>query len=250
MIQTGASPDPFFAVLIPAHNEAGTIREIVNSALNHCPWVIVIDDGSTDGTSSALNGLPVEIIRHEFNAGKGQRLAEGLAHAVGKGAAAILTMDADGQHDPEDIPAFLSDARANPSAIVLGDRMGAGTRMPTHRVFSIAVGDFAISWATARRLRDCQCGMRVYPAKAADIELHGWERQKFAYETAILLHAAENGISFIRTPIAARYAGFQRRPSHFRPTCDTLLIARVITLFLLRRFLRPKGLLIALGLLR
>ena len=250
MIRTGASPEPVFAVLIPAHNEAGTIREIVSSALNHCPWVIVIDDGSTDGTSDTLSGLPVEIIQHKLNAGKGQRLAEGLAHAVAKGATAILTMDADGQHDPEDIPAFLADARANPSAIVLGDRMGAGTQMPTHRVLSIAVGDFAISWATARRLRDCQCGMRVYPANASAIELLGWERQNFAYESAILMHAADQGIPFVRTPIAARYAGYQQRPSHFRPTRDTLLIARVITLFLLRRFLRPKGLLIALGLLR
>lgn len=250
MTGPGASPEHLFAVLIPAHNEAATIREIAAAALGHCPWVIVVDDGSTDDTIAALDGLPVEILRHSDNVGKGPRLVEGLTHAVAAGATAVLTMDADGQHDPNDIPAFLEMSRAHPDAMVLGNRMVDRTGMPTHRALSIAVGDFAISWATVRRLQDCQCGMRVYPATTAAIPMSERERTRFAFETSVLLHAADRGIPFVRTPIAARYAGYTVRRSHFRPTRDTLLIARAITVFLAKRLFRPKGLLIALGLLR
>lgn len=251
MTEKDASPEPVVAVLIPAHNEARTIRGVVSAALAHAGWVIVIDDGSTDGTLEALDGLPVEMLRRQENAGKGPRLEEGIAHAVSRGAESILTLDADGQHDPEDIPAFLEAARQDPNALILGDRMTDRGDMPAHRAFSIAIGDFVISWAIARRIRDCQCGMRVYPARTHyEIQLSDADKQKFAFETAILLYLAEIGVPFRRVAIEARYAGYQIRPSHFRPGMDTLLIARAITVFLARRFFRPKGLLIALGLVR
>lgn len=238
-------------VLIPAHNEEATIRGVADAALAHTSDVIVINDGSDDATVARLDGLGVRVIDHARNAGKGTRLAEGLRLAFDAGADHVLTLDADGQHDPADIPAFRDAASAAPGSIVIGQRTRAGGNMPLHRALSIGFGDFFISWATARRMRDCQCGLRLYPrAVLSCLDMADRDVAHFGFETAILLQAAERGIGFERVPIEARYDGFQHRPSHYRPARDTLRIVGVITRFLLSRGLKPKGLLIAMGLLR
>lgn len=238
-------------VLIPAHNEEQTIREIAMAASVHGGRVMVISDGSTDATVSRLDGLSLDLVIHEENAGKGPRLAEGFDLASEAGFTHVLTMDADGQHDPADIPAFVAAAECNPDALVLGDRMGAGTAMPEGRARSIGIGDFFITWACGRRLRDGQCGMRIYPlALWRKLKLRPDEIQHFVFETAVLLHAAEAGAPFVRVPIAARYGEAVLRQSHFHPFWDSWRITGAITRFILRRWLKPRGLLIALGLMR
>jgi glycosyltransferase involved in cell wall biosynthesis len=235
-------------VLIPAHNEEKTIRATVEGALVHVDHVLVINDGSTDGTVAALAGLPVEIVDHAHNRGKGWRLAEGLDHAIAQGAEAVLTLDADGQHDPDDIPAFLAAAQTAPDSLVMGERTEDRGTMPRVRAFSIGFGDFFISWATEREARDGQCGMRLYPAVLwRRTRVPQTERSHFVFETAILLRAAEAGFGVLRVPIRARYQGFVQRPSHFRPVLDTLRITRTISGFLVKRGLKPRGFLIALG---
>lgn len=247
-----ADPSGFACiVLIPAHNEARTIREIVVAARAQSDRVMVISDGSTDDTVMCLDGLDVEVIAGAENMGKGPRLAEGLDRAMAAGLTHVLTMDADGQHEPADIPAFLAAAKAKPEALVLGDRMGAGNAMPEGRATSISIGDFFISWAIGKRMRDGQCGMRVYPLTMwRQLDLDPRDTQHFVFETAILLHAAQAGVPFVRVPIAARYGDIVKRPSHFRPARDTWRISGAIARFILRGWFRPKGLLIALGLLR
>ena len=248
----GHGPSGFACtVLIPAHNEALTIREIAAEARAHADHVTVISDGSTDDTVACLDGLGVEVIAHADNVGKGPRLAEGLDHAAAAGLTHVLTMDADGQHLATDIPAFVEAARAHPDAVVLGDRMGHGNAMPRGRARSISIGDFFITWAIGQRLRDGQCGMRVYPvALWQKLNLSPDDTQHFVFETAILMHAADAGAPFVRVPIAARYGDVVKRPSHFRPARDTWRIMGGIARFILRGWFRPKGLLIALGLLR
>jgi glycosyltransferase involved in cell wall biosynthesis len=238
-------------VLIPAHNEEKTIRAAVEGALVHVDRVLVVNDGSTDGTVAALAGLPVEIVDHAENRGKGLRLAQGFEHAIANGAEAVLTLDADGQHDPDDIPAFLAAAQTAPQALVMGDRLDDRASMPAGRAFSIGLGDFFISWASECRIRDGQCGMRLYPAVLwRQTRVPETEQAHFVFETAILIRAAEAGFAFVRVPIRARYQGFVLRPSHFRPVIDTLRIVRAITGFLIMRGLKPRGLLIALAALR
>lgn len=239
------------AVLIPAHNEEQTIRAVVEGALAHADRIVVINDGSTDGTVAALAGLPVEIVDHAENRGKGFRLAEGIEQAVATGAEVVLTLDADGQHDPNDIPAFIAAARRAPGCLVMGDRFDDRKSMPECRAVPIRFGDFFISWASGCRIRDAQCGMRLYPAALLrQVRLPAAERSHFVFETAILLHAAEAGFALVRVPIKARYEGFVLRRSHFRPIVDTLRIVRALARFLLARGLKPRGLLIALGALR
>jgi glycosyltransferase involved in cell wall biosynthesis len=245
------SAEPLCTVLIPAYNEAGTIRQIVEAVLVHADRVIVVSDGSTDETVAQLAGLPVEVLDHRENRGKGFRLAEGLDLAFGQGADCVLTLDADGQHDPADIPAFVAAARQSPGALVVGDRLADPHGMPRGRAASIGFGDFFISWAASRRLRDCQCGMRLYPSGLwAQLRMPMRERSHFVFETAVLLRAADAGCAIARVPIAARYAGYVRRPSRFRPIVDTLRIARSVGRFMLGGKARSRGLLIALGLLR
>ncbi len=238
-------------VLIPAFNEAETIRTVVEGALAHVDRVLVISDGSTDGTVERLRGLPVEVVQHETNRGKGRRLPEGLDRAFDRGADAVLTMDADGQHDADDIPDFLAAARAAPDALVIGERWRDRAAMPPRRALSIGIGDFFIGWATEQRLHDAQCGMRIYPRSLwRGISLPVAERQHFVFETAVLLRAAEAGFRFVRVPVKARYAGYLRRRSHYRPALDTLRIVRAVTKFLVLRGLKPRGLLIAARLVR
>ncbi len=245
------SADPLCTVLIPAYNEAGTIRGVVEAVLAQVDRVLVISDGSTDGTVAELDGLPVEVLQHDQNRGKGFRLAEGLDRAFREGADCVLTLDADWQHDPADIPAFLAMARRCPQSLVVGDRHADRRSMPALRAASIGFGDFFISWATGRRLRDCQCGMRLYPADLwARVRVPESERNHFVFETAVLLRAAEAGCEITRVPVAARYAGYVTRPSRFRPVIDTLRIAGSVGRFLMTGGARSKGLLIALGLLR
>lgn len=235
------------AVLIPAHNEAKTIRTVAEGARAKSDWVVVIDDGSTDQTAESLDGLDVEVIRHTENRGKGIRLAEGLDHAAGKGADAVITMDADGQHDVEEIPRFIAAAESHPRDLILGDRTADMESMPAGRRWANRVANFFVSWACAQRMPDTQCGFRVYPVTLwQELRLREREMTHFVFETAILLRAAEAGFGFFRVPVAARYHGFVHRPSHFRPFLDIARITAMVTRFIVSGGFRPRGLLIAL----
>lgn len=235
--------------VIPVHNEAVTILGIVTATLDHVDRVIVIDDGSTDGTCELLTGSGARVIRNSVNVGKGQRLVEGLQYAFGEGAQRVVTLDGDGQHDPADIPKFLACADADPGAIILGDRSGETRNMPLLRAFGNRFGSFFIGWACARKLRDAQCGMRLYPLGMwHDITVPATEIDGFLFETAVLLHASEAGFPFVTVPIAARYQGFVHRPSHFQPLNDFFKIAAMVMRFLMKRRLRLRGLLVSLQL--
>ena len=233
--------------VIPAHNEALTVSDVVAKTLALVDAVIVIDDGSTDGTAETLTNSGTRVVRHTQNVGKGQRLVEGLEAAFDAGASQVITLDADGQHDPMDIPAFLDRARTSPGAIILGDRSGQSKSMPRLRAFGNGFGSFFVSWACARKLRDAQCGMRLYPLQAwRNVRVPPNYVDGFLFETAVLLYAADAGVPFVTLPIAARYEGYVHRPSHFDPTNDFLRIAGMVARFIFRRRLRLHGLLVSL----
>src|SRR6185312_16257087 len=110
-------------LLIPAYNEARTIADVVRAARPHADAVIVVDDGSTDGTVAAVAGLDVEVLSHPRNLGKSRSLHTGFAAALALGAREIVTMDADGQHRAADVPRLLRAAELHPRAIIIGARM-------------------------------------------------------------------------------------------------------------------------------
>ncbi len=237
--------------LIPAHNEILTIRQVVDETSKNVDRVIVIDDGSTDGTSEALLDTTALVLRRETNIGKGDSLIEGFQAALREGADSVIVLDADMQHDPADIPRFLEKHVKMPGAIILGDRSADMQNMPGIRRKGIKFGNFFIGWACGQKIKDAQCGMRLYPAdvlKSVKVPLR--HTSGFKYETAILLHSAEDGVPFDYIPIRARYEGYVLRPSHFDPVRDFLRLFGLVTEYLILRGLRPKGFLIALGIIQ
>jgi len=210
------------AVVIPALNEALRIREVVEQTLRHCPWVIVVDDGSDDGTGQRLAGLPVTVLRHEHRRGKGAALRTGFAEAHARGAQGVLTLDGDGQHDPADLPRLLDAAVRHPRCIVIGARLRHRAAAPVHRRMANAFGDWGVAWAAGHRIADTQSGQRFYPA--AVIALDGVPGEDFVFEAQLLISAARRlGMRCVSVPVETRYGGGDGGPlrrSHFRPLRD------------------------------
>ena len=233
------------AIVIPAYNEATTVGELAVRALAQAAHVIVIDDGSVDGTGGCVASLPVELIRHARNGGKAASLWDGFAAALRGGAECVVTLDADGQHRPEDVPRLIAAARLHPHRIVIGARLRNRARAPRVRRAANAFADFWVSWAAGHRIVDSQSGLRAYPA-ALLRAIQSGERVRhdapasFTLESEILIEAAGAGYETVAVPVAALY--FDGRASHFRNVRDTLRISRMIARRLFLAGLRPRGL--------
>ncbi|MEG3192709.1 glycosyltransferase family 2 protein [Lysobacter sp. D1-1-M9] len=231
------------AVVIPALNEALRIRGVVEGALAECPHVIVVDDGSDDGTAEAIADLPVTLLRHERRMGKGASLRDGFAEALHRGFEGIVTMDGDGQHLARDIPRLLDAAQRYPDHIVIGARLRRRDRQPAYRRIANHFGDWGIAWGTGYRIADTQSGQRYYPARVAALgDVPG---EDFVFEAQILISAARLlGTRCVSVPIESRYQcadasadspGEQFRASHFRPMRDFGRITCHLAMQVLRR---------------
>ncbi|HJW80804.1 MAG TPA: glycosyltransferase family 2 protein [Acidiferrobacterales bacterium] len=231
-----------FAVVIPAYNEVTTIRDIAARALKVCAQVIVVNDGSTDGTGAALAGLPVRVVHHERNLGKAAALWHGAEAARALGVDAVVTLDGDGQHAPEDIPRLVAAAEQNPGSIVIGARLADRAAIPRARYLANRFAVFWLSWACGQRLDDSQSGFRVYPAVLfRELAVPHDRARSFVFESEILIEAARRGHRCVMVPIAAIYPRAMRA-SHFRPVLDIARIARMVARKLLSRGLYPQGL--------
>jgi len=228
------------AVVIPALNEALRIRDVVEGALAHCERVIVVDDGSDDGTSDAISDLPVTVLRHAARMGKGAGLRDGFAEALRQGALAVLTMDGDGQHHADDIPRLLAAANRHPGFIAIGARLRKRANQPTYRRLANEFGDWGIAWGTGYQVADSQSGQRLYPANVCALAGKGIPGEDFVFEAQILMSAAQElGTRCVSVPIEARYNQVHGapdfRPSHFRPLRDLWRITSHIVMQCLRR---------------
>ncbi len=234
--------EPRYAVVIPAYNESATIADVAARAARQVELVVVVDDGSTDGTAAALAGLPVTLLRNDQNLGKGESLWRGMRHALGLGVAGVVTLDGDGQHTPEEIPRLLAEARAHPGEIVVGARTFGRDAAPRARYLANRVADFWIGWAAGQRLADSQSGFRVYPAALLrQVEVKHGPARGFVFESELLIAAARHGFGSRAVPISALYHK-AARPSHFRPVLDIVRITRMVAWQLLRRGMHPAGL--------
>lgn len=236
-------PRSEIAVVIPALNEASTIVDVARSALRHSPHVIVVDDASTDGTSELLSGLPVTVLRHAANRGKGASLVHGFREALKRDIVGVITLDADGQHRPDDIPQFAARARQEPGRIIIGSRIADKASCPAVRYRANRVADFWISWASGYAVEDSQSGFRFYPRQVlesvhADHDL----RHGFVFESEILINAAHAGFRSTALAIPALYDGTTKRDSYFRPVADIWRIIIMVARKLLSRGMYPEGL--------
>ncbi|MBL8258869.1 MAG: glycosyltransferase family 2 protein [Candidatus Competibacteraceae bacterium] len=238
------------AVVIPAYNEAATVAAIVRRARQQVDWVVVVDDGSRDDSAARAEAAGATVLRQSENRGKGASLWRGMQYAVERGAEAIVTLDADGQHRPEDIPKLLAAHRRDPARLIVAARLTHRDRAPGLRRFANGMADFWVSWAAGCPIADTQSGFRLYPgAFLRQARGPGQDRrQGFVFESDVLIQAGRLGRYPAAVPIETIYHA-QNRPSHYRPWSDTWLIVQWVGGSLLRRGFYPVGLLRSLRLL-
>jgi len=230
------------AAVIPARNEAKTIVEVVQGSLGQVDRVIVVDDGSDDGTLDELEGLNIERLQRPCSGGKAAALADGFQRALSLGCDRIVTLDGDGQHEPSDISRLLEAARAYPEHLVLGARLRQRHRQPGLRRFANRFADFFISWASGQRVPDSQTGFRVYPAPLLrQVRPCTERRHGFVFEAAMLIDGARAGHPCVAVAIDSVYRD-GARPSYFRPGRDVWEIFCFVAWRLLRRGLHLPGL--------
>jgi glycosyltransferase involved in cell wall biosynthesis len=205
--------------VIPAYNNGGTVVEVVRGVLRQGLPVIVVDDGSTDGTADALKDLPVHVLRHTRNRGKGRALKTGLEEARRQGYRFALTLDADGQHDPGDIPALV--AAAGEHTLVIGSRNLTAEGMPSGNTFANRFSNFWFTVQTGRKLPDTQTGFRVYPLE--DLPSLKLLTARYEAELTLLVFSAWKGLKLVPVPVRVYYP--EDRVSHFRPFADFFRIS-------------------------
>jgi glycosyltransferase involved in cell wall biosynthesis len=198
--------------VVPVFDESATVGHVVAALRAHCP-VIVVDDASRDESAEvAARAGATEVLRHPRRSGKGAALRTGFAAALRCGAAAIATLDGDGQHDPADLPRLLAAHGQAPDALVLGNRfaVGGGDPIPVMRRAAIRAADRALRPLLPTGVSDSQCGFRIYPGSfLRDVALR---EERFVLETKALVRAVRAG---------CRAWLQERRPGPVRPTTVT-----------------------------
>ncbi len=217
------------AAVIPAFNEAKTIADVVRRTLPQADRVYVVNDGSTDATAAILADLPVTVIEHRDNRGKAASLVAGMRAALDAGASAVVTLDGDLQHRPEDISLLLEKNGGSQNSLVIGSRFERPGQIPALRRFANRQANFWISKACGRQIRDSQSGLRLYPRRLIEnlAAGHGPDRS-FVFESEILIDAARAGFAIEFVSIDPIYPAEAPRPSHYRAIRDTLRIIRMV----------------------
>jgi len=204
-------PAPRIVALIPGYNEGPRIGSVVWAAFEHLP-VIVVDDGSSDDTAARAREAGATVLEQRPNQGKGAALRMGFRHAIAAGFDAVLTLDADGQHDPTEIPHFLE-----AWAIELRPDLVIGRRnfrvMPPMRRLSNELGGWAFSWAVGRPIPDNQSGYRLIGRRVMEATLAS-DEAGFEFEVEMIVTAIRAGWTIAWVPIRTIYAG---QTSHIRP---------------------------------
>ncbi|MDD2580886.1 MAG: glycosyltransferase family 2 protein [Desulfuromonadaceae bacterium] len=209
-------------ILIPAYNAEKTIPAVVRESLGQGLPVAVVDDGSNDGTAGLVAGLPVTLLRHRQNLGKGAALKTGFAWAVASGFDAVVTVDADGQHDVSAIPSLVESAQSGKWGILIASRHSQFEQMAGLRNVWNRIGVWCIWKRTGFEITDSQSGFRYYSrAVLQDVPL---ESNGYALEMEVLLKAWKRDFTIGSLPIAARVAD-GRATSHYRPFKDTVSIS-------------------------
>jgi glycosyltransferase involved in cell wall biosynthesis len=207
-----------YCIIIPAYNAEQTIEAVVREVLGYGLPLLVVDDGSRDATAALLSHLPVNIIRHPGNRGKGAALKTGFAWALQHGFAGVVTLDSDGQHDPSAIPLLLETVARDGYDILLASRYAQFTQMAGLRRHWNRFGAWCMKKRTGFAIDDSQSGFRCYSARllrAVELEKEGYD-----LEMEILMKAWQAGFTIGSIPVPARVAD-GRSTSHFRPVRDT-----------------------------
>jgi len=212
------------AAVIPAYNAEPSIGDVVRRTLQQVSTVLVVDDGSVDGTAEQARMDGAEVVSHPVNRGKGAALRLAFGHLFSKGYESVVTLDADGQHLPEEIGKLVACWSEGPD-LVLGSRDHLFEEMSGVRKASNGISSRLISIAVGQRVLDVQTGFRIYRRKL--IEDVGFPEDRFEAESAVVVRAARRGFRLASVPIVLGFAD-GRCTSHYRPVIDSLRIARAV----------------------
>jgi len=206
--------------LIPGYQEGPRIAAVVDGARTHLQ-VVVVDDGSTDDTAAQAEAAGATVLRQRPNAGKGAAIRMGFRYALERGAVAVVTLDADGQHDPAEIPAFLAAFEASRPELIIG-RRDFGSMPPVRRL-SNTLGGWVFSAAVGRRVADNQSGYRLIGRRLMTALLDS-DESGFEFEVEMIARCIALGLPMADVPIRTIYAG---EPSHIRPWAHFTSFLRV-----------------------
>lgn len=222
-------------VIIPTYNNKGTITKVIQDVSHYCQDILVVCDGPSDGTRDLSDtfaqqnpGL-VTVIGYSKNKGKGTALATGFHEALRLGYRYAITIDSDGQHYAEDIPAFVEAISKHPDALLIGSRGLKHDNMPQKNTFANKFSNFWFTVQTGKKLPDTQTGFRLYPLqKMGEMRLL---TSRYEAELEILVRSAWRGIEIRPLPIKVYYPPANERVSHFRPGKDFTRISLLNTFF-------------------
>lgn len=224
------------AAVIPVYNHEATVADVIRKTMSRNLPVIVVDDGSTDRTHEHIRSIDgIRILRHLRNRGKGAALLTGMAEAA-KYADWAVCLDADGQHDPDDIDKLLAAIPDGCRPIVIGKRIGMETAPWTSR-FGRGFSNFWVWVSGAALLDDSQSGFRVYPLpEVLRLDIRA---RRYQFELEVVAKAAWRGIPTIEVPVRVDYAPLGRRISHFDPWRDFLRNSETFSRLITRRVFSP-----------
>lgn len=210
-------------VLIPTYNEAKSIALLIKQIGSYNLEVIVVDDGSLDNTGSIAGNSGATVLQNKKNEGKGASLIKGFNYALSRGFEAVVTMDGDGQHLPQDIPLFIEAAGKSSSAVFIGNRMSSLKGMPLFRIITNRFMSWFLSSIVKQKVYDTQCGFRLL--KREVLEKLNLTTRKYETESEILLKASRLGFKIDSVPVTTVYLD---EKSKINPVVDTLRFIRFI----------------------
>jgi glycosyltransferase involved in cell wall biosynthesis len=207
--------------LIPAYNEAEHITQVISSAQRYLP-VLVVDDGSIDETAQQAAAAGAEVLRQIPNQGKGTALRAGFRRALDLDYEAVITLDADGQHDPTEIPSFLESYDAGPADLIIGRRNFK--QMPWSRRLANTTGRWLFTWALGQSIPDNQSGYRLLSRRLMKALLDSTE-QGFEFEVEMIAACVKSKYDLKWVPIRTIYSG---EASHIHPLWHTVNFLRIV----------------------
>jgi glycosyltransferase involved in cell wall biosynthesis len=210
-----------FMAVIPAYNEAEHIEQVVKAAKRYVP-VLVVDDGSTDETVKLAEAAGAEVIRHEINQGKGAALRTGFLRALDLGCEAVIALDGDGQHDPDEIRKFIQAYNARPADLIIGKRNFS--KMPLSRRIANTTGRWLFTWAMGQPVPDNQSGYRMLSRHFMQT-LFDSNEQGFEFEVEMLEICLKRHFDLEWIPIRTIYSG---ETSHIHPLAHVVNFVRIL----------------------
>jgi glycosyltransferase involved in cell wall biosynthesis len=222
-------------VIIPTYNNQGTLAAIIIDVLAYTDQIIVVNDGSTDGTQAIIQSFPqIHSISYTQNVGKGWALRKAFDYAKELGYQHAITIDSDGQHFASDLPAFIEKLEHEPDSLIIGSRNMEQSSVPGKSSFGHKFSNFWFWVETGIKCPDTQSGYRLYPIHL--LKKTKFITRKYEFEIEVIVRAAWKGIKIDWVPVKVYYAPKETRISHFRPFQDFSRISVLNTILVIITF--------------